>query len=146
MRIRNKLMLGGLLALVSLAANADLPGKHPYYLHALSDLRAARWMLEHRPGDAAVSGREDEGIYLADVERSFADASADGTPGAELFYEHVHLTFAGNYRLAHTVLEQIVRILPDGKLYVHTGVGNLGTYSYASTALRSRSSLAVRRS
>ena len=24
---------------------------HPYYLHALSDLRAARWMIEHRPGN-----------------------------------------------------------------------------------------------
>jgi xanthine dehydrogenase molybdenum-binding subunit len=28
----------------------------------------------------------------------------------------------------------IVRILPDGKLYVHSGVGNLGTYSYAATS------------
>ncbi len=28
----------------------------------------------------------------------------------------------------------IVRIMPDGKLHVHTGVGNLGTYSYASTS------------
>jgi xanthine dehydrogenase molybdenum-binding subunit len=28
----------------------------------------------------------------------------------------------------------IVRITPDGKLHVHTGVGNLGTYSYAGTA------------
>jgi hypothetical protein len=46
------------LVLLPLFANADLPGKHPYYLHALSDLRAARWMLEHRPGDAAVSGDE----------------------------------------------------------------------------------------
>jgi xanthine dehydrogenase molybdenum-binding subunit len=27
----------------------------------------------------------------------------------------------------------LVRITPDGKLHVHTGVGNLGTYSYAST-------------
>jgi len=27
----------------------------------------------------------------------------------------------------------LVRIMPDGKLYVHSGVGNLGTYSYAST-------------
>ncbi|HEX9513457.1 MAG TPA: hypothetical protein VF939_23360 [Puia sp.] len=26
-------------------------GDHPYYLHALSDLRAARWMIEHRPGN-----------------------------------------------------------------------------------------------
>jgi CO/xanthine dehydrogenase Mo-binding subunit len=28
----------------------------------------------------------------------------------------------------------IVRITPDGKLHVHTGVGNLGTYSHAGTA------------
>ena len=28
----------------------------------------------------------------------------------------------------------LVRILPDGKLYIHTGVGNLGTYSYAATS------------
>ena len=28
----------------------------------------------------------------------------------------------------------LVRITPDGKLYIHTGVGNLGTYSYASTS------------
>ena len=28
----------------------------------------------------------------------------------------------------------LVRITPDGRLHIHTGVGNLGTYSYASTA------------
>ena len=28
----------------------------------------------------------------------------------------------------------LVRITPDGKLHVHTGVGNLGTYSYAATS------------
>lgn len=28
----------------------------------------------------------------------------------------------------------LVRILPDGKLHIHTGVGNLGTYSYAGTS------------
>jgi xanthine dehydrogenase molybdenum-binding subunit len=28
----------------------------------------------------------------------------------------------------------MVRITPDGKLHIHTGVGNLGTYSYAGTA------------
>ncbi|HWM66958.1 MAG TPA: hypothetical protein VNO35_10265 [Steroidobacteraceae bacterium] len=67
MAIRNRLLLGGLLALISLTANADLPGKHPYYLHALSDLRAARWMLEHRPGDAAVSGQEDTAIVEIDA-------------------------------------------------------------------------------
>lgn len=28
----------------------------------------------------------------------------------------------------------LVRITPDGKLHIHTGVGNLGTYSYSSTS------------
>jgi hypothetical protein len=55
-----------LAGLIPLAAQADLPGKHPYYLHALSDLRAARWMLEHRPGDAAVSGDEDVAVTRID--------------------------------------------------------------------------------
>ena len=51
------LVLGVLLSSISFCASADMPGKHPFYLHALSDLRTARWMLEHRPGDAAVSGQ-----------------------------------------------------------------------------------------
>jgi hypothetical protein len=39
---------GLLLLLMQCSASA---ADHPYYLHALSDLRAARWMIEHRPGD-----------------------------------------------------------------------------------------------
>jgi hypothetical protein len=54
-------------ALLPLTACADMPGKHPFYLHALSDLRAARWLEEHRPGDAAVSGREDLAITEIDA-------------------------------------------------------------------------------
>jgi len=50
--------LGGSLSMISGSAYADLPGKHPYYLHALTDLRTARWLLEHRPGDPAVSRQE----------------------------------------------------------------------------------------
>jgi len=47
-----------------------------------------------------------DGAVLADAERAFGPA-----PGAELFYEHVHLRFAGNYLLARTVAE---RIAPPG--------------------------------
>jgi hypothetical protein len=61
------LVVGMLLAVLPFAANADLPGKHPHYLHALTDLRTARWMLEHRPGDAAVSGQEDVAITEIDA-------------------------------------------------------------------------------
>jgi len=39
-------------------AHAD----HPYYLHALSDLRAARWMIEHRPGDWLQTNDEMEAV------------------------------------------------------------------------------------
>ena len=53
-------------AALPLAAMADLPGKHPRYLHALSDLRLARAHIEHRPGDAAVSGQEDVAITKID--------------------------------------------------------------------------------
>ena len=55
-----------LAAVMPLAALADLPGQHPFYLHALTDLRAARWLLEHRPGNAAVSADEDVAITRID--------------------------------------------------------------------------------
>jgi hypothetical protein len=60
-----------LLIALPLAANADLPGKHPYYLHALSDLRSARWMLEHRPGDPAVSANED--VSVAEIDKAIGE-------------------------------------------------------------------------
>ena len=83
MKNRNSmLLLGALLSAISFGASADLPGKHPFYLHALSDLRTARWMLEHRPGDAAVSGQEDVAITeidaaIAEIKRAAIDDGKD---------------------------------------------------------------------
>ena len=37
------------------SADADTPGRHPAYLHALTETRQARWLLERRAGDVAVS-------------------------------------------------------------------------------------------
>jgi len=57
-----------LIGLMPLAAMSQtLPGKHPGYLHSLSDLRAARWFLYHQPGDSAVSGEEDASITEIDA-------------------------------------------------------------------------------
>ena len=36
--------------------------EHPAYLHALSDLRAARWLISHRPGDVRVSVDESAAV------------------------------------------------------------------------------------
>ena len=48
-----------------------------------------------------------------DAEKAFQENSPQGLPGKDLFYEHVHLTFSGNYLLARTVFEQLVEVLPD---------------------------------
>ncbi|HXB44059.1 MAG TPA: hypothetical protein VNV85_08380 [Puia sp.] len=48
-------------------ANISFSGDHPYYLHALSDLRAARWMIEHRPGDWQRTVDEVEAVKQIDV-------------------------------------------------------------------------------
>lgn len=55
----------GLMPLTTMAQ--QLPGKHPGYLHALTDLRAARWFLFHQPGDAKVYSDEDVGITEIDA-------------------------------------------------------------------------------
>lgn len=46
---------------------APPPAHHPAYLHALSDLRAARWCIEHRPGDWAQSADEQESVRQIDA-------------------------------------------------------------------------------
>jgi hypothetical protein len=58
-----------MLLSVSLISKANKPfqGKHPYYLHALSDLRAARWMIEHRPGNWQRTVDEIEAVKQIDA-------------------------------------------------------------------------------
>lgn len=77
-----KLVFASVALMLPLLANADLPGKHPFYLHALSDLRTARWLLEHRPGDVAVSANEDMAINeidaaIGEIKRASIDDGKD---------------------------------------------------------------------
>jgi hypothetical protein len=87
-RIKPVLKLSGLLLLLvlPLAASADLPGKHPYYLHALSDLRAARWLLEHRPGDAAVSGQED--VAITEIDKTIGEIKKAAIDDGKNIHDH----------------------------------------------------------
>jgi hypothetical protein len=41
--------------------------EHPYYIHALADLRGARWMIEHRPGNWAQTNDEIEAVRHIDA-------------------------------------------------------------------------------
>jgi tetratricopeptide (TPR) repeat protein len=58
-------------------------------------------------------GKEDKGVYFVDAAEEFAKQSPQGTPGFELFLEHVHLTFSGNYILAKTVFAGVEQMLPE---------------------------------
>jgi len=63
-------LLPSLILIGAAAAPASarvLPGKHPGYLHALTDLRTARWFLNHQPGDRKVYGGEDVAIQEIDA-------------------------------------------------------------------------------
>jgi tetratricopeptide (TPR) repeat protein len=52
------------------------------------------------------------GVRLLDAVQIFAAAAPDGIPGAELFSEHVHMTFNGNYLLAKAVFNVLPEALP----------------------------------
>jgi hypothetical protein len=56
-----------LSAFQSQAGVVPAMGAHPYYLHALSDLRAARWMIEHRPGNWQQTVDEVEAVHRIDA-------------------------------------------------------------------------------
>jgi tetratricopeptide (TPR) repeat protein len=57
--------------------------------------------------------RAGPGVYLVDAVAAFSQHSPAGIPGLELFYEHVHLNFAGNYLLALSFADQAKKLLPS---------------------------------
>ena len=62
----------------------------------------------------SVAGdKAEEGIHFVDAIGSLEENSPHRTPGEELFYEHVHFKFKGNYILARTIFSQIQKILPE---------------------------------
>jgi len=77
-----------LAAALPLAAHADLPGQHPGYLHALSDLRDARWNLEHRPGDGAVSSQED--VAIEEIDQALGDVKNAAREDDKNLRDHPH--------------------------------------------------------
>jgi len=61
----------------------------------------------------APAGR---GVCFLDAARMLAQNSPGGIPGNELFYDHVHLNFAGNYLLGRAFAEQTAKLLPKSIL------------------------------
>ncbi len=53
--------------------------------------------------------KEDKNIYYADSEDTLIAYSQHNIPGDDLFYDHVHLRFKGNYLVAKTLLNEIAK-------------------------------------
>jgi len=91
------------------AAMADLPGKHPYYLHALSDLRAARWLIMHRPGDAQVSGDED--VAITRIQETIGEIKKAAIDDGKDIDDHppidAHLDHKGRLHRADELLKKV---------------------------------------
>ena len=77
---------------------------------AARDLDALRFRSDSRLNEIIRRLAEDN-VVLADGERALALASPDGIPGADLFYDHVHFTFPGNYVLARAIVEKVEQVL-----------------------------------
>jgi len=66
------LLLGTLgITAIPFTALAQAPGRHPHYLHALSDLRNARWLLSQRADSRAEARDEDAAVF--EIEKAYGE-------------------------------------------------------------------------
>jgi tetratricopeptide (TPR) repeat protein len=75
------------------------------------DLDTLRFRCDSRLNEiirATVSNREAEDIRLADTDGTISHGAEQN-----VFYEHVHLTFEGNYLVALSLAEQVTKFLPE---------------------------------
>ena len=96
-------------------ALGKIPEARQYFQQA-RELDTLRFRCDNRLNDLtrqAAANRQAERVLLADAERGFAEESPDGLPGGNLFYEHVHPNFTGNYLLARIIAEQVEKLLPE---------------------------------
>lgn len=107
-----QLLMVGFLAFWSIAAHAEYPGNHPAYLHALADLRAARWLLAHRQGDWAVSVHEANAIGR--VDRAIAEIRQAAIDDGKDIHDHVGVDDTGDYRgRLHRAADLLGRVRGD---------------------------------
>jgi tetratricopeptide (TPR) repeat protein len=77
------------------------------------DLDALRFRPDRHVNEIireVASAAGDQRVGLVDAEEAFRADSPFGVPGRELFHEHVHMTFHGDYLLAKSVCEKVARM------------------------------------
>jgi hypothetical protein len=76
-------------------ALADVPGPHPEYVHALSDVRYAHWLLQF-PAEWNVTRHEHAATYH--VDRAFADIRQAGIDDGKDVYARIPVDASLSHR------------------------------------------------
>jgi hypothetical protein len=93
--------------LLSAPTWADNPGKHPAYLHALSDLRDARAHLEHASTDKVD---REEGHAIAEIDKAINEIKRAAIMDGKDIQDHMpvdaHLEWRGRFHKAMELLDK----------------------------------------
>jgi len=90
------------------------PEEAPKHFQLAKELDLLRFRADDRLNQIirdASEGKISAGIYLLDAVQFFADNSKHELPGSDLFWDHVHLKFSGNYLLARLYAENMANVL-----------------------------------
>ena len=91
MKLAGKLLAAASFAVIAAAsaapALADYPGAHPYYLHALGDLRYAHALIDRPDYKPGVDGQED--AALDDIKRAYHDVKVAGVDDGKDINDHL---------------------------------------------------------
>jgi hypothetical protein len=102
-----KLLVILLAGILPIAARADQPGAHPRYLHALSDLRAARANIEKRGGDLQM--KWDEATAIAEIDAAIHEIKAAAIDDGKDLNDHppidAHMKWGGRLHHARELLQ-----------------------------------------
>jgi len=100
----------------SLAALGRLREARERFL-AACDLDVLRFRADRKINSTirrVSAERAADAVYLVDAEESLAasDSQPGGIPGNDVFFDHVHFTFEGNYLVARVILDHLETALP----------------------------------
>lgn len=83
-------------------------------LQRACDLDTLRFRADSRINEilrTVAASEAEEGLYFLDGERLLADRDANGIPGREYFFEHVHFTSSGNYEIGLAMAQEVSKVL-----------------------------------
>ncbi|XOV72740.1 MAG: tetratricopeptide repeat protein [Verrucomicrobiota bacterium] len=90
------------------------PEEAPTHFLLARELDLLRFRADDRLNQVirdASKGQISAGTHFLDAVQVFAEQSEYGLPGSDLFWDHVHLKFLGNYLLAKLYAENVATVL-----------------------------------